>query len=187
MSSHTNQRSCWRSKTSKRAVPCSPADAWGVAQQRLHPAGLQYMHLNAPRTGDKRDRGVAVNAPLGQGFTQGVQLAASPACPNTGLCVCGATEGSMLLGFSSWRAFISVEMFEGSVKQGRFNPCEHLTLLPLRCPSPHQISCASAMLKKHVPEATGCLSTTGKSAASCSFIFKLWLDEVESGIGEKTV
>lgn len=29
----------------------------GVAEQRLHPAGLQYVHLKAPRTGDKRDGG----------------------------------------------------------------------------------------------------------------------------------
>lgn len=46
--------------------------------------------------------------------------------------VCEATEGSVLLGVSSWRALISLEMFEGSAKQGRFNPCEHLTALALR-------------------------------------------------------
>lgn len=65
----------------------------------------------------------------------------------------------MLLGVSSWRALISLEMFEGSAEQGRFNPCEHLTALALRGLSPHQISRASAMLNKYVPEATSCLST----------------------------
>lgn len=54
-------------------------------------------------------------------------------------------------------------------------------------PNPCRISCATALLNKHIPEATSCLSTAGKSAAPCSFIFKLCLDEVESGIGEKTV
>ena len=59
---------------------------------------------------------------------------------------------------------------------------EELTLV-----SVHWISCARVMLNKHVPEATICFSAAGKSAAPCSFIFKLWLDEAESSIGEKTV
>lgn len=91
----------------------------------------------------------------------------------------------MLPGGSSWRTFISLQIPAGSAKQGRLNAREHLTALALQGPSPHRISRASAMLNKHIPEATSCLSAAGKSAAP--FIFKLWLDEVESGIGEKTV
>lgn len=37
----------------------------------------------------------------------------------------------MFLGLSSWRAFVSLEMSEGSTEQGRFNPHEHLTALAL--------------------------------------------------------
>lgn len=48
-------------------------------------------------------------------------LAASLAHPNT--CVCGATERSGLLAVSSWRAFVSFEMFERSTKQGRAFGC----------------------------------------------------------------
>lgn len=63
-------------------------------------------------------------------FYRGVQFTASPACPNTGLCVwgklcsqrCSAGEFSLLL------------KREGSVKQGRFSFPEHLVVLASKFP-----------------------------------------------------
>lgn len=63
-------------------------------------------------------------------FYRGVQLTASPACPNTDLCVwgklcsqgCPAGELSLLL------------KCEGSVKQGRFSFPEHLVVLASKLP-----------------------------------------------------
>lgn len=188
MSSHTNQNSCWKRKTSKHVVPRSPADARGIAEQRLHPTVLQYVHLKAPRTGDKRDGG-GCKCSLGTGMLCFTVL-------HLGRAPCGIPGSSRHPSLCLWGyrgkcapgggpAGELLFLFKWSAEQGGLNPCEHLTAWASQGPIRRRISRASAMLNKHVPEATGCLPTAGKAAAPRSFIFKLWLAEVESGIGGK--